>query len=154
MQENKKQYIKLSILSLATLLGVLFGLGAYTFSYAEGASYLSEDPSACLNCHVMREQFDGWNRNSHQAVATCNDCHTPRAFPDKWLVKGINGWNHSWAFTTGNFPNTIRARDFNAQIAQENCVQCHQTMVSNIHRDGNEPELACVACHNDVGHER
>jgi nitrate/TMAO reductase-like tetraheme cytochrome c subunit len=25
----------------------------------------------------MREQFDGWLRASHRAVAVCNDCHTP-----------------------------------------------------------------------------
>ncbi len=148
------QHLKLGIAGLALLLGILFGLGTYTFSYAEGASYLSDDPNACVNCHVMREQFDGWNRNSHQAVATCNDCHVPRAFPDKWISKGLSGWSHSWAFTTGNFPNTIRIRESSAQTVQENCVQCHQTMVSNIHLESNKPELSCVACHKNVGHER
>lgn len=154
MRGTKKWHIKLPTLGLLALLGILFGLSVYTFTYAEGASYFSEDPNACLNCHVMREQFDGWSRNSHQAVATCNDCHTPHAFPDKWVIKGVNGWNHSWAFTTGDFPNTIRIREFNAQIVQENCVQCHEVMVSNIHRDRVEPELTCAACHSNVGHER
>ena len=45
---------------LCVLVGVLCGLGGYTFWYAEGASYFSSDPRACINCHVMREHFDGW----------------------------------------------------------------------------------------------
>ena len=65
--------------------GVVLGLSGYTFYYAEGGSYLSNDPKACVNCHVMREQYDGWQKASHHAVATCNDCHTPHAFIPKML---------------------------------------------------------------------
>ena len=62
---------------LGVVIGVAVGIGAYTFVYARGWSYLTDDPAACANCHVMREQFDGWLKSSHRAVATCNDCHTP-----------------------------------------------------------------------------
>ena len=34
--------------------------GAFTFVYAKGLSYLTPDPRACLNCHVMYSQYDGW----------------------------------------------------------------------------------------------
>ena len=61
---------------LAILVGVVVGVGAYTFLYAKGYSYLLNDPNACQNCHVMREQFDGWVKSSHHNAATCNDCHT------------------------------------------------------------------------------
>jgi cytochrome c nitrite reductase small subunit len=139
-------------LGLAALLGILFGLGVYTLDYAEGTAYLADAPEACLNCHVMREPFEGWIRSSHKAVAVCNDCHTLRGFPDKWLVKGLNGWKHSWAFTTGNFADPIRIREFNARIVQQNCVACHQELVSQIHRAAPGQELSCVACHGNVGH--
>jgi cytochrome c nitrite reductase small subunit len=147
-----EQRVNFRTLSLIAVLGILSGLSLFTFNYAQGASYLSDDPNACVNCHVMREQFDGWNRGSHQAAAVCNDCHTPHSFPEKWLVKGINGWNHSWAFTTGNFPNTIRIRPFNARVAEANCIACHETMASNVHGPGET--LACIACHGNVGHGR
>jgi cytochrome c nitrite reductase small subunit len=149
---NQKR--NLYAVSLVAILGILTGLSLFTFSYAQGASYLSDDPSACVNCHVMREQFDGWNRGTHQAVAVCNDCHTPHSFPQKWIVKGINGWNHSWAFTTGNFPNTIQIKPFNAQVAEDNCIDCHETMVTNVHSADEEKTLSCVACHGNVGHGR
>src|SRR3954466_10058793 len=88
---------KLSVpaLALYILAGVLLGTGTYTVRYAEGFSYLSPDPKACVNCHVMREQYDGWQHASHHAVATCNDCHVPPAFVPKYLVKAENGFWHS-----------------------------------------------------------
>ena len=139
-------------LSIAVSVGILGGLSLYTFDYAEGTSYFLDDPTACVNCHVMQEQYDDWNRSTHQAVATCNDCHTPHGFPDKWIVKGLNGWNHSVAFTTGNFPNTIQIREFNLDVALNNCVDCHQTMVSNINHPADDRAKSCVACHGNVGH--
>jgi hypothetical protein len=44
----------------ATLIGVTSGVGAYTFVYAKGASYLTDDAAACANCHIMQGQLDGW----------------------------------------------------------------------------------------------
>lgn len=136
----------------ALMLGVLVALGLFTFVYAEGFSYFSDSPSACVNCHVMREQFDGWNHSSHKAVATCNDCHTPHTFPEKWIVKGINGFNHSLAFTLDNYPETLHIRDFNAKVAEQNCIDCHETTVSQIQHIVSEEPLRCVHCHGSVGH--
>ena len=65
---------------VAGLSGGTVGLGGFTFTYAEGLSYFSDDPQACVNCHVMREVFEGWNHSSHKAVAVCNDCHIPHTF--------------------------------------------------------------------------
>ena len=61
----------------AALVGLAAGVGVYTFAYARGASYMTDDPRACANCHVMEEQYAGWSRSSHRSVAVCNDCHTP-----------------------------------------------------------------------------
>lgn len=141
-------------LTLALLFGVFAGLSIFTFDYGEGLSYFSNDPAACQNCHIMRAQFDAWNHSSHKHVAACNDCHTPHSFAAKYIVKGINGWNHSLAFTTGNFPDPIRIRAFNARIAQDNCVDCHAGLVSQIHGAGKDEETDCVSCHGNVGHGR
>jgi cytochrome c nitrite reductase small subunit len=137
---------------LIALLGILLGLGIFTFNYAEGTSYFSDNPKSCMNCHIMREPFEGWRHSSHKTVATCNSCHTPHRFPDKWLVKGLNGWNHSWAFTTGKFPEPIRIRAFNARIVQQNCVECHQMLTSQIHPIDSDLGVSCVFCHGNVGH--
>jgi cytochrome c nitrite reductase small subunit len=139
-------------LSLVGVLGVFVGLSLFTFSYARGTSYFSDDPQACANCHIMRDQYDGWLRSSHANVATCNDCHTPHDFVGKWFVKALNGWNHSVAFTLDNFHEPIRIRDFNAQVAQQNCVECHETLVSQIGGVHTDEATMCTDCHGSVGH--
>lgn len=43
----------------ALLSGAVVGIGGFTFVYARGGAYLTNDPTACANCHVMREQYQG-----------------------------------------------------------------------------------------------
>lgn len=141
-----------SWLLLVAIIGGIIGLGSYTFAYAEGASYFSNDPEACVNCHIMQEVYDGWNHGSHKAVAGCNDCHTPHTFFAKYAVKGINGWNHSVAFTTGNFPEPIHITELNRQVAYDNCLYCHEELVSAISHEADETPTDCLRCHSGVGH--
>lgn len=149
----QKRWRRVWALASVGALGVLVGISLFTFGYARGTSYLSDDPQTCMNCHVMREQFEAWNHSSHKNVAACNDCHTPHDNPvSKWIVKGINGFNHSVAFTTGDFHDPIRIRDFNADVVQHNCVGCHTEAVSQIIGIHEDDTLRCVTCHADVGH--
>lgn len=141
-------------LLLSSLLGILLGAGGYTFYYARGVSYLSNDPQACVNCHIMREQFDGWQKASHHGFAVCNDCHLPHDFLSKWPAKAQNGYHHSTAFTFGNFPEPIRIKTANNKILNANCRYCHREFVSETitHRANGDEELNCVRCHSSVGH--
>ncbi len=143
------------MLVLAAILGAAITFAAFTFTYAQGYSYLVDDPNACANCHIMREQFDGWNRSAHQNVATCNDCHTPHeSIVGKYAVKGLNGFNHSRAFTFGNFEEPIRITPFNREVTQGACLYCHGEFVSEIaHAQSAEP-TDCLSCHEGVGHGR
>lgn len=135
----------------AAAFGILAGLGGYTFFYAEGTSYFSNDPRACRNCHIMRDPFDSWNRSSHHAAAACNECHTPKSPAGKYATKAANGWNHSAAFTLENFPEPIQIRPSNEKIAHANCVRCHEGMVSRMRSYAGET-IDCTHCHGNVGH--
>lgn len=142
------------ILFLSLGVGVLIGLAGFTFQYAEGTAYLSNDPKACANCHIMRDQYDGWQKGSHHAVATCNDCHTPHALIPKYLSKMQNGFWHSKGFTLQDFHEPIQIKPYNAAILQENCLGCHTALVSELtaHSDDEQQAIDCVKCHADVGH--
>jgi len=144
----------LLLLALASTCGLLAGLGTYTFTYAHGLSYFSNDPRACINCHIMREQFDGWQKSPHHAVATCNDCHTPRGFIAKYLSKAENGFWHSKGFTLQDFHEPIQIRPHNVAVLQQNCVACHQGIVHGINTHPGDPQkmLDCLHCHREVGH--
>jgi cytochrome c nitrite reductase small subunit len=140
-------------LILVGMIGGLIGLGGFTFVYAKGDSYLSDNAQACANCHVMREVYDAWSHGSHKAVATCNDCHTPHTnIFAKYAVKAINGFNHSTAFTLGNYPDPIRITQMNREVVQESCIYCHATMVSMMGHVGSAEPTDCISCHSSVGH--
>lgn len=136
------------------MVGVMAGIGFFTFDYAKGLSYLSNDPKACMNCHVMRDQFESWTKSSHHQAAKCNDCHIPHEFPRKYMEKSRNGWNHSKAFTLQNHPDPIRITERNLKILQANCIHCHEGMVSELvgHRGVKMDTVRCTECHRSVGH--
>lgn len=146
--------MKLSLLPTITMaaIGMLLGLGTTTFHYAEGFSYLSKDPKACVNCHIMRPQYDGWLKASHHTVATCADCHLPASFPATYVAKSENGWNHSKAFTLQNFPEPIVITEKNSDILHENCLRCHANIVNEMSIVSAEGSPSCVHCHVTVGH--
>jgi len=137
---------------LAAVLGGARGLAHLTLLNASGPSYLFDDPKTCMNCHIMRAQFDAWNRSSHRAAATCNACHTPHNIAGKYAVKAINGWNHSAAFTTGRYPDPIMIKSMNNGIASDNCHRCHETMVSRMFTSYARNDIDCTSCHGSVGH--
>ena len=112
-------FLSLAGVVLSLLTGVFLGVSAYTFYYARGFSYMSNDPKACVNCHIMREEYDGWQKASHHAVAVCNDCHLPHDPLGKLLVKASNGYHHSRAFTFQDFHEPVRIRPGNAQVLEE-----------------------------------
>jgi cytochrome c nitrite reductase small subunit len=138
---------------LAAAVGLAFGVGGYTFIYAKGYSYLSNDPSACANCHIMEEQYSGWVKGSHRSVAVCNDCHTPPGFVGKYATKASNGFWHSFYFTTGAYPDRIQITERNRDVTEQACRKCHEDIVTSIDAPHvGDAGLSCIRCHNDVGH--
>lgn len=138
---------------LGLVLGIAAGIGGYTFIYAKGASYLTDDPTACANCHVMHEQYDGWVKSSHRSVAVCNDCHTPAGLVPKYVTKARNGFWHSFYFTTGLFPEPIQITARNRDVTEGACRKCHAAIVDVLEANGREDRpLACIRCHSSVGH--
>jgi cytochrome c nitrite reductase small subunit len=144
----------LAVLLCATL-GLFGGLSLFTFGYGDGLAYLQNDPATCANCHVMKGHFDAWVASSHHTVATCNDCHLPHDFFGKWLTKADNGFFHSLAFTTGDFPEPIRIKPRNRRVTQGACLHCHQDLVNHmLPVDTGGDMLLCIHCHSSVGHAR
>src|SRR4029453_5896220 len=117
---------------IAGALGAMAGIGSYTFVYAKGASYLSNDPRACANCHIMQDHLDGWIKSSHRSVATCNDCHTPPGFVPKYWTKADHGFFHSLAFTTDKFHEPIQMKGRSRRVVERACGKCHQDIVHDI----------------------
>lgn len=162
----------------AVLIGSALGLGAFTFVYARGGSYLSTDPAVCANCHIMGEHYAAWQRSSHRVAAGCADCHMPHDFVGKYAAKATNGFWHSLAFTTGAFPDPLKIKPHNRAVTENACRHCHGDIVAAIDPLGEGDELeiraggsraasrpqihdgavasgereSCIRCHTYVGH--
>lgn len=154
------------LIAVAITVGVVAGLGGYTFVYAKGGSYMTNNPAACANCHVMDQHYAAWQRSSHRAVAVCNDCHAPHNLVGKYIVKAENGWRHSVAFTTGRHPDPMRITPRNARVTETACRDCHASIVAVMggkppttatiadpHREPpGSQTVSCIHCHRSVGH--
>lgn len=156
MSRSRRWLTRDNILLAAAVfvVGSLVGVGVFTFVFARGLSYLSDDPKACINCHVMERQYSGWIAGSHAHVATCNDCHAPHDnLVSKYIVKADNGFWHGLKFTTGDYPENIEIRQSNRDVTNQACLYCHADMTSNMRISAGGEQIDCTSCHRDVGHE-
>jgi cytochrome c nitrite reductase small subunit len=138
--------------ALSAAVGLAVGVGGYTFHFAKGTSYFGNDPATCANCHIMEDHYSGWLKSSHRLVATCNDCHTPANFVGKYISKADNGFWHSYAFTTGDYPDPIRIKARNLVIAENACRKCHTAVTHAIDLSPPGEPFSCIRCHSQVGH--
>jgi len=141
-------------LPLFVMGGVFAGLGLAVFHVSRAASYMSDAPETCMNCHVMTTQYVTWQHSSHAQVATCNDCHVPHdSFWKHWAFKARDGLWHSTVFTMRWEPQAIHLSAGAVPVVEANCRRCHSQLVENVsqatHLVG---DLRCWNCHRETPH--
>ena len=147
-----------SIISFAAAI-VFF---VYLVNASKALSYLSTDPKACINCHVMNTQYATWQHSSHAERATCIECHLPvDSMLNKYAAKARDGWNHSVAFTMNTFAQSIGISEDGANRVQANCRACHATLIQVVVANSDKyhdftgvprTDRKCWDCHRDVPH--
>lgn len=138
------------------MMGIAAGMALLVARISNAASYMSDDPAACINCHIMVPQYATWQHSSHARVAHCNDCHVPHtSLAAKYYFKAKDGTRHSVLFTLRREPQVIRAIPESREVIQGNCVRCHSGVVEEavtpLHSDF---ERSCIDCHREVPHGR
>ncbi len=148
-------------LLIFAIAGILAGLVAYTVYVSRLHAYASDDPSGCVNCHIMAPYYQSWQRSSHNVHTNCNDCHVPQDNAvSKYSFKAIDGLYHSAVFTLRAEPQVIRPRTSSSQVIMNNCIRCHTQLNTEFvdtgmisYRDSEDGEgKACWDCHRDVPH--
>ncbi len=115
------------------LAGVALGMALVLVRIANATSYLSDDPQACINCHVMTDAYASWQRGSHGQSAVCIDCHVPHSsFIAKYAYKAQDGLKHSYVFTRRKEPQVLGLSARAVPVVQTNCVRCHSHQVMMI----------------------
>ncbi|OIQ27548.1 MAG: cytochrome c nitrite reductase small subunit [Bacteroidetes bacterium MedPE-SWsnd-G2] len=144
------------------LIAVIVGMGMFMAREAEVISYMSDDPQACVNCHVMTPVYNSWMHSSHREWTNCNDCHVPHDnVISKYYFKAKDGLYHSYVFTLENEPDVIFMREESQKVVQDNCIRCHVQQVTQTKYDGwiathkeDRLDRQCWSCHREVPHGR
>lgn len=144
------------------LLAVITGLGLAILRISNATTYLSDDPGACINCHVMTTQYASWQHSSHGRSVTCNDCHVPHDnVIRKYYFKATDGLRHATIFTFRAEPEVIMIKEAGQKVVQENCIRCHGDLVSEVSIGNITKESAshgagklCWDCHRETPHGR
>ncbi|WP_099463069.1 cytochrome c nitrite reductase small subunit [Parabacteroides provencensis] len=149
------------VIPLFVIGGILAGLGVYTIYMSRVHTYASDDPSACINCHIMTPYYQSWSHSSHGKWTSCNDCHVPQdnVF-NKYTFKAMDGLYHSTVFTFKAEPQVIRPRDASSGVIMNNCIRCHTQLNTEFVKTGmiefaqtKEGEgKACWDCHRNTPH--
>lgn len=143
-------------------VAIIVGMGLYVLRLSNAVSYLSDDPQACVNCHLMTPQYLTWTHSSHREVANCNDCHVPHnnVF-NKYFFKAKDGLYHASIFTLRAEPQVIRAKKPSVEVIQNNCIRCHTDQVTDAKMVGfvkdhheKRTDRLCWECHREVPHGR
>lgn len=151
-----KRFLTLSSLSrkwqiaVYISVGIVIGLAVVVSRIANAASYLSDAPETCMNCHVMTDAYATWQRGSHGQVAVCNDCHVPHSNTvAKFAFKATDGLKHSYVFTLRKEPQVLQLSNGAVPVVQDNCLRCHSNQFAMI-RLAASSERKCWDCHNNI----
>ena len=132
--------------------GVAAGAGLLLVRLSEMPSYLSDASTNCINCHIMRPQYDSWQHNIHREAASCDGCHVPHdSLLRRYTFQAKDGLRHATIFTLRREPQSIRAIDASAKTIQENCLRCHGEFLANTFMLL-DSDRRCTDCHREVPH--
>ncbi len=149
-QPPKKWKIPVIIIS-----GVLTGLIFFALYIGNAASYLSDKPETCINCHVMYPQYASWRQSAHGKSVTCNDCHVPQDnFFRAYFFKAMDGTRHSTLFTLRMEEQVIKIKSAGINVVQENCKRCHSHLIDHtfLKTEQSDEEKKCWSCHQETPH--
>ena len=137
-------------LAVFAMGGVAFGLALVVAHISRAASYMSDKPEACLNCHVMNNAYATWQHGSHRIAADCADCHLPHQNPiAEKAFQARDGLRHSYVFTFRLEPQTLQLSEGAKPVVQENCLRCHGNQFLMV-RLAAVTERRCWDCHDGV----
>ena len=161
LQDIKNMFSYKQKVFLIVCAGIVIGLGALFLYLLRAHTYIADDPSACVNCHIMTPYYASWSHSSHGRDATCIDCHVPHQnLAMKYGFKAMDGMKHVAYFVTHSERQAIMAEDMSAQVIMDTCIRCHTQLNQEFVKTGRmgymktkrDEGKACWDCHRNVPH--
>lgn len=150
------------IVPVSIAASIIAGILVYLFYVSRAASYISDKPETCVNCHIMAPQYATWSRSSHREAANCNDCHVPHNnVLNKYYFKAKDGMRHATIFTMRAEPQVIFILEPGQKVVKQNCIRCHEQVLTDNRMASVNPQFTmlredrpCWECHREVPHGR
>jgi cytochrome c nitrite reductase small subunit len=105
--------------------------------------FIGDNPSACVNCHIMTPYYATWSHSSHGRIdhqsngATCNDCHVPHQnLAVYYGFKAVDGLKHTAYFVGHMEHQAIKAETLTGQVVMDNCIRCHTQLNTEFVKTG------------------
>ncbi len=129
---------------LLVIAGVVCGLGGLFMYLLRAHTYfIGDNPSACVNCHIMTPYYATWSHSSHGRIdhqkngATCNDCHVPHQnLAVYYGFKAVDGLKHTAYFVGHMEHQAIKAETLTGQVVMDNCIRCHEQLNTEFVKTG------------------
>ncbi len=135
--------------------GIVAVIGLLILSAA--AIQLTSRPSFCASCHSIAPLVASWEQSSHQHVS-CLSCHADPGVVG--LVKRkVYGLHELYVHVTN--PDAVPMASADTWGFSQRCLDCHQNVrpdhenqvaALSHNRRHFEIEMACVNCHQGIGH--
>ncbi|HTF99880.1 MAG TPA: cytochrome c nitrite reductase small subunit [Nitrospirota bacterium] len=110
----------------------------------------SESPDFCVSCHVMGAEYESWLHEGAHRRIKCVDCHLPNGdLATHYSWKTVDGLKDVAVFYSGLVPERITISEHGKRVLKENCIRCHENVVSMINQERN-----CWECHRRLMHTR
>ena len=130
--------------ALLVIAGVVCGLGGLFMYLLRAHTYfVGDDPSACVNCHIMTPYYATWSHSSHGRIdhqsngATCNDCHVPHQnLAVYYGFKAVDGLKHTAYFVGHMEHQAIKAETLTGQVVMDNCIRGHTQLNTEFVKTG------------------
>lgn len=141
-------------LFLTFLLFCLAGVGTLFLSY-----HLSTRSDFCDSCHFETPYVESWEASTHAGV-DCIECHMPGSFGGK-VNRSVHAITSTWRYWWGANEKIPRA-----EVADENCLQCHEERLlqgpiefekgilfdhaHHLNAELRGMKLRCTSCHSQI----
>ena len=159
---------------------LVFIAGAITLIVSQVALHVMNTEEFCANsCHSMSFPAEEWRdsphyKNTSGVRATCPDCHVPRIYPEKLIVKTRAGFVDIYhtlkkTINTREKFNANRARlaqhvwDYMTKTDSRECRNCHdeehfvlkdqERKAAKAHVTGPLEGKTCIDCHKGIAHK-
>jgi len=140
------QFRTIAVFFILALTAAVAGASLRVYDYTEN------DPTFCINCHIMEQPFAKWQKSVHKDIG-CHDCHYATIFEkNKMLLKSL-------VF----HPTKVSRRPHGKILVPATmCIKCHWAGEKSIPKISQstghalhwfKASIECTACHAIKLHE-